>query len=63
MGKTRDLFKKVEDTKGTFHAKMSSIKDRNSMDLTEAEDIKRRWQKYTEELYKKELIAQITTML
>ena len=55
MGKTRDLFKKVEDTKGTFHAKMSSIKDRNSMDLTEAEDTKRRWQKYTEELCKKDL--------
>ena len=50
MGKTRDLFKKITDTKGTFHAKMSSIKDRNSMDLTEAEDIKKRWQKYTEEL-------------
>ena len=63
MGKTRDLFKKIRDTKGTFHAKMSSIKDTNCMDLTEAEDIKRRWQKYTEELYKKELIAQITTML
>jgi len=53
MGKTRDLFKKISDTKGTFHAKMSSIKDRNGMDLTEAEDIKRRWQEYTEELYKK----------
>ena len=50
MGKTRDLFKKIEDTKGTFHAKMGSIKDRNSMDLTESEDIKKRWQKYTEEL-------------
>ena len=50
MGKTRDLFKKITDTKGTFHAKMSSIKDRNGMDLTEAEDIKKRWQKYTEEL-------------
>ena len=48
MGKTRDLFKKITDTKGTFHAKMGSIKDRNSMDLTEAEDIKKRWQKYTE---------------
>ena len=51
-GKTRDLFKKIRDTKGTFHAKMSTIKDRNGMDLTEAEDIKKRWQKYTEELYK-----------
>ena len=55
MGKTRDLFKKIRDTKGTFRAKMSSIKDRNVMDLTEAEDIKKRWQEYTEELYKKEL--------
>ena len=55
MGKTRDLFKKIRDTKGTFHAKMSSIKDRNNMDLTEAEDIKKRWQEYTEELYKKDL--------
>ena len=54
MGKTRDLFKKIRDTKGTFHAKMSSIKDRNGMDLTEADDIKR-WQEYTEELYKKDL--------
>ena len=53
MGKTRDLFKKITDTKGTFHAKMSSIKDRNGMNLTEAEDIKKRWQEYTEELYKK----------
>ena len=53
MGKTRDLFKKIRDTKGTFHAKMDSIKDRNGMDLTEAEDIKKRWQEYTEELYKK----------
>ena len=52
MGKTRDLFKKIKDTKGTFHAKMGSIKDRNGMDLTEAEDIKKRWQEYTEELYK-----------
>ena len=50
MGKTRDLFKKIRDTRGTFHAKMDSIKDRNGMDLTEAEDIKKRWQKYTEEL-------------
>ena len=55
MGKTIDLFKKIRDTKGTFHAKMSSIKDRSSMDLTEAEDIKKRWQEYTEELYKKDL--------
>ena len=55
MGKTRDLFKKIRDTKGTFHAKMGLIKDRNDMDLTEAEDIKKRWQEYTEELYKKEL--------
>ena len=55
MEKTRDLFKKTRDTKGTFHAKMGSIKDRNSMDLTEAEDIKKRWQEYTEELYKKDL--------
>ena len=55
MGKTRDLFNKIRDTKGTFHAKMGSIKDRNSMDLTEAEDIKKRWQEYTEELYKKDL--------
>ena len=53
MGKTRDLFKKIRDTKGTFHAKMDSIKDRNGLDLTEAEDIKKRWQEYTEELYKK----------
>ena len=54
MGKTRDLFKKIRGTKGTFHANMSSIKDRNGMDLTEAEDIKKRWQEYTEELYKKD---------
>ena len=53
MGKTRDLFKKIRDTKGTFHAKMGKIKNRNGMDLTEEEDIKKRWQKYTEELYKK----------
>ena len=53
MGKTRDLFKKMRDTKGTCHAKVGTIKDRNSMDLTEAEDIKKRWQEYTEELYKK----------
>ena len=55
MGQTRDLFKKIRDIKGTFHAKMSKIKDRNGMDLTEAEDIKKRWQKYTEELYRKDL--------
>ena len=55
MGKTRDLFKKIRDTKGTIHAKMGSIKDRNGMDLTEAEDIKKRWQEYTEELYKNHL--------
>ena len=55
MGKTRDLFKKIRDTKGTFHAKMGSIKDTNDMDLTEAEDIKKRWKEYTEELYKKDL--------
>ena len=55
MGKTRDLFKKIRDTKGIFHAKMGSIKDRNGLDLTEAEDIKKRWQEYTEELYKKDL--------
>ena len=55
MGKTRDLFKKIRDTKGTFHAKMGIIKDRNCIDLTEAEDIKKRWQDYTEELHKKDL--------
>ena len=55
MGKTRDLFKKIRDTKGTFHAKMGSIKDRNGMDLAEAEGIKKRWQEYAEELYKKDL--------
>ena len=55
MGKTRYLFKKIRDTKGIFHSKMGSIKDRNSMDLTETEDIKKRWQKYTEKLYKKDL--------
>ena len=55
MGKTGDLFKKIRDTKGTFHAKMGSIKDRNDMDLTEAEDIKKRWKEYTEEVYKKDL--------
>ena len=55
MGKTRDLFKKIRDTKGTFHAKMGTIKDRNGMEMTEAEDIKKRWQEYTEEQYKKDL--------
>ena len=55
MGKTSDIFKKIRDTKGTFQAKMGSIKDRNGMDLTEAEDIKKKWQEYTEELYKKDL--------
>ena len=55
MGKTRDLFKKIRDTKGTFHAKIGTIKDRNGMYLTEGEDIKKRWQEYTEELYKKDL--------
>ena len=55
MGKTRDLFKKIRDTKGTFHAKMGSKKDRNGMDLTEPDDIKKRWQEYMEELYKKDL--------
>ena len=55
MGKTRDLFKKIRDTKGTFHAKMGSIKDRNVMDLTETEHIKKRWQEYTEEMYRKDL--------
>ena len=63
MGKTRDLFKKIRDTKGTFHAKMGSIKDRNGMDLTEADDIKKRWQKYTEELYKNIFMTQITRMV
>ena len=64
MGKTGDLFKKISDTKGTFHAKMGKIKDRNGMDLTEAEDIKKRWQQYTEELYKKKIfMTQIATMV
>ena len=63
MGKPRDLFKKIKDTKGTFHAKMGTIKDRNYMDLTEAEDIKTRWQEYTEELYKKIFMTQIITMV
>ena len=63
MGKTRDLFKKTRDTKGTFHAKMDTIKNRNYMDLTVAEDLKKRWQVYTEELYKKIFMTQIITML
>ena len=63
MGKTRDLFKKIRDSKGTFHAEMGSIKDRNGMDLTEAEDIKKRWQEYTEELTKKIFMTQIITMV
>ena len=63
MGKTRDLFKQIRDTKGTFHAKMGAIKDRNGMDPTEAEEIKKRWQEYIQELYKKVLTTQITTMV
>ena len=63
MGKTRDLLKKIRDTKGNFHSKMGSIKDRNGMDLTEAEAIKKRWLEYTEQLYKKILMTQITTMV
>ena len=63
MGKTRDFFKKIRDTKGTFHAKVGLIKDRNSMDLTEAEDFKKRWQEYTEELYKKDLHDQNLLLL
>ena len=64
MGKTRDLFKKIRDTKGTFHAKLGTIKDRNGMDLTEAENIKKRWQEYTEELYKKKIfMTHILTMV
>ena len=63
MGKTRDLFKKIRDTKGTFHAKMGTIKDRSGMDLTEAEGIKKRWQEYTEELYKKIFMTQIIMMV
>ena len=62
MGKTRDLFKKIRDTKGIFHAKIGSIKDRNGRDLTEAENIKKRWQEYTEELFKKIFITQIKMM-
>ena len=63
MGKTSNLFRKLRDTKGTFHAKMGTIKDRNGMDLTEAEDIKKRWQEYTEEQYKKIFMTQIITMV
>ena len=63
MGKTRDLFKKIRDTKGTFHANMGATKDRNSMDLTEAEEVKKSWQEYTEELYKEILMTQITMMV
>ena len=63
MGKTEDFFKKIRVTKGIFHAKMGPIKDRNSMDLTEAEDINKRWQEYTEELYKKIFMTQITRRL
>ena len=63
MGKTRDIFQTIRDTKGTFHARMGSIKDRNGMDLREAEDIKKRWQEYTEELYKKIFMTQITMMV
>jgi len=62
LGKNKDLFKKINNMKGTFHAKMGSKKDRNGMDLTEAEDIKKRWQEYTEELYKESLMTQITMM-
>ena len=63
MGKTKDLFKKIRDTKGIFHAKMGSIKDRNGMDLTDTEYIKKRWQEYTKELFKKVFMTQITTMV
>ena len=63
MGKARDLFKKIRDTKGIFHAKMGSIRDRNGRDLTEAEDIKKRWQEYTEKLYKKIFMTQIIMMV
>ena len=63
MGKTKDLFKKIRDTKGTFHAKMGSIKDRNDRDRTEAEDVKKGWQEYTEELYKKMFMTQIIMMV
>ena len=63
MGKTRDLYKKIRQTKGSFHAKMGSIKDRNGMNMTEAEDIKKRWQEYTEELYRKDLHDPVTTVM
>ena len=63
MGKTRDLFKKIRDTKGIFHEKIGTVKDRNGMDLTEAEDTQKRWQEYTEELYKKFLMTHITMMV
>ena len=63
MGKTRDLFRKIRDSKGTFHAKMGSIKDRNGMDLTDAEDIKKRWQEYIEELYEKILMTHIMMLV
>ena len=63
MGKTRDLFEKIRDTKGTFHAKMGTIKDRNGMDLAEAEDIKKRWQQYTEDCTNKVLMTQVTMMV
>ena len=63
MGKTRDLFKKIREAKVTFHAKMGTIKERNGVDLTEPEDIKKRWQEYTEQLYKKIFMTQITTMV
>ena len=63
MGKNRDLSKKIRDTKGTFHAKMGSIQERNGLDLTEAEDIKKRWQEYTEEMYKKIFTTRIITMV
>ena len=63
MGNTRDLFKKIRDTKGTFHAKIGTIKDRTGMELAEAEDVKKKWQEYTEELYKKDLQDQVTTMV
>ena len=63
MGKTRDLFKKIRDTKGTFHAKVGSTKDRNGMDLTEAEDMKKRWQEYTEDCTKKSFTTKIITMV
>ena len=63
MRKTRDLFKKIRDTRGTFHAKMGTIKDRNGMDITEAEDIRKRWQEYTEKLNKKIFMTQVTMMV